>query len=110
MNYSQFRDYVMSQPTDRPINHSKGWCGCAIGDAYFHHHPNKVPEEDFAYAVFPGCPENILETWRYDERIPPYAVLDENGRVLRGQNPRWTGPERLTTYGHLQDYIKYLEL
>lgn len=108
MNYQQFLDYVMAQPADRTLDHSVGWCGCAIGEAYFHYHPE---EEDPLISTFPGRPEMILETWRDESRIQLYRTLDENGYVTCDDRKNgWQGPRQLTTYGHLQDYIKFLGL
>ena len=32
LTYRKFKSFVRKQPKSRAINHSSGWCACAIGD------------------------------------------------------------------------------
>lgn len=77
-----FREFVISQPTDRTINHDGGWSSCAVGD----YQREELGNEDILVPV-----RDIIDN---DEL---YNCLNENGYDYRAERV-------IHTYGDIQDY------
>lgn len=50
-----FREFVMEQENDRPINQQGGWSDCAVGDYYREEVGKPIP--------YPPTPDNLGAPW-----------------------------------------------
>lgn len=95
-----FKEFVMSQPTDREIDHGD-WSSCAVGD-----YVREVLNETLTHYEFePNMVEEMVEEIVQDRVLR--ESLDCNGSTLFN-----TGPDLymsgltvvIHTYGDIQDY------